>query len=120
MRLLTAYLPLVAWAAVVLVVGTLPASVGLIPRGGWDKVAHFLMYGVGGALAAWTGRVRGPREGFIALLAVLAIGVADELHQSTLATRQADLLDWIADAGGALLFFLALRRWLQEKGIQAS
>lgn len=120
MRLLTAYFPLVAWAAVVLVVGTLPASVVLVPGGGWDKVAHFLMYGAGGALAAWTGRVRGPREGFLALLAVLAIGVADELHQVTLATRQADLLDWIADAGGAVLFFLSTRRWLSQKGIHRS
>jgi VanZ family protein len=119
-RLLTAYLPLFAWAAVVLFVGTVPASLSLVPSGGWDKVAHFLMYGAGGALAAWTGRVRGPREGLLALLAVLAIGAADELHQSTLATRHADLLDWFADAGGALLFFMALRRWLPEKGTYRS
>lgn len=120
MRHLTAYLPLVAWAAVVLVVGTLPSTSGLVPRGGWDKVAHFLMYGAGGALAAWTGRTHGTRRALLALLAVLAIGIADELHQTTLATRQADILDWVADAGGAGLFFLALRRMLPEKGIDRS
>lgn len=119
MRLILAYLPLVLWAAAVLTLGTLQLKSGGLPVG-WDKAAHFAMYGVGGALAAWTGYVRGHREGLIALIAVLLTGVADELHQSTLATRRADLLDWIADAAGAGIFYLVLGRILVKKGIDGS
>jgi VanZ family protein len=105
---LLAYLPLAAWAAAVLVVGTLRLSTASLPTGA-DKVAHFVMYGVGGAIAAWTGSRRGHRAGWMALAVVLLTGMADELHQTTLATRQADILDWIADAAGAGLFYLSVR-----------
>jgi VanZ family protein len=115
-RSLLAYLPLGLWAAAVLALGTLQLSPGSIPSG-WDKVAHFVMYGVGGGIAAWTGSRRGQRAGWLALLAVLLTGMADELHQSTLATRQADILDWIADAAGAGLFYLGARRLLPEREI---
>lgn len=108
MKLLLAYLPLGLWAAVVLTVGTLQLTGTAVPSG-WDKAAHFVMYGVGGAIAAWTGYLRGPREGLIALVLVLLTGAADELHQSTLARRQADIVDWIADAAGAGVFYLTLR-----------
>ncbi len=116
MRSLLAYLPLALWAAAVLVVGTLSISTGSLPTGA-DKVAHFVMYGVGGMIAAWTGSRRGRRAGWIALAIVLLTGMADELHQTTLATRQADILDWIADAVGAGFFYLSVRRLLSEKEI---
>lgn len=119
MKSFLAYLPLVAWAAAVLVVGTLQLSTASLPTG-TDKVAHFVMYGVGGIIAAWTGNRRGRRVGWIALVVVLVTGMADELHQTTLATRQADILDWIADAAGAGLFYLSVRRWLSEKEIDAT
>ena len=115
MRLILAYLPLALWAAAVLLVGTLQISTSPLPSG-WDKVAHFLMYGVGGSIAAWTGRRRGQREGLLALLVVLLTGMADELQQSRLATRQSDVLDWLADAAGAGLFYLVTARLLR-KGI---
>lgn len=114
MKRLLAYLPLGLWAAVVLTLGTLQLSTTSIPTG-WDKGAHFVMYGVGGAIAAWTGHRRGRRAGLLALLLVLLTGMADELHQSTLATRQGDILDWIADAAGAGLFYLGTARLLPEK-----
>ena len=114
MRLILAYLPLALWAAAVLALGTLQLSGTPLPSGA-DKVAHFVMYGVGGAIAAWTGSRRGHREGLIALGVVLLTGMADELHQSTLATRDADVMDWIADAVGAGLFYLAAGRLLPTK-----
>ena len=117
MSRILAYLPLGLWAAFVLVLGTLQLSTGSLPTG-LDKVAHFVMYGVGGAIAAWTGRREGRRAGLAALLVVLLTGVADELHQSTLATRQGDILDWIADGTGAGLFFLVTARLLPEREIE--
>lgn len=116
MKSLLAYLPLGFWAAAVLALGTLQLSTASIP-GGWDKLAHFVMYGVGGAIAAWTGHRQGSRAGWTALVVVLLTGMADELHQSTLATRQADILDWIADAAGAGLFFMTTRRLLTAREI---
>ena len=91
MKLVLAYLPLALWAAAVLVLGTLQLSSGGLPSG-FDKAAHFALYGVGGGIAAWTGHSQGPRAGLAALAVVLLTGVADELHQSTLATRQGDVL----------------------------
>lgn len=114
MRLLAAYLPLVIWAVMVLGLGTLQMSSVAVP-GDWDKLAHFLMYGTGGAIAAWTGRVRGAREGVLAFLFVLLTGLADELHQATLPRRNADLLDWIADAVGAGMFYLVVHRLLRRR-----
>lgn len=114
MKFALAYLPLALWAAAVLAVGTFQLSGTSFPTG-WDKAAHFIMYGVGGAIAAWTGNRRSRREGVIALLIVLLTGMADELHQSRLATRNAEILDWIADAAGAGLFFLAAGRLLRDK-----
>ena len=114
MRLILAYLPLALWAAAVLTLGTLQLSGMPLPSGS-DKAAHFVLYGVGGAIAAWTGSRRGHREGLIALGVVLLTGMADELHQSTLATRDADVMDWIADAAGAGLFYLAAGRLLPTK-----
>ncbi|MDX1673520.1 MAG: VanZ family protein [Longimicrobiales bacterium] len=114
MKLILAYLPLALWAAAVLAVGTLQLSAVSVPSG-WDKGAHFVMYGVGGAIAAWTGSRRGRRQGITALLFVLVVGMADELHQSRLATRQSDILDWVADAAGAGLFYLAAGRLLPNK-----
>lgn len=116
MRRFLAYLPLGVWAAAVLTLGTLQLSTTSIPSG-WDKAAHFVMYGVGGGIAAWTGHRRGNRKGLVALAVVLLTGIADEMHQSTLATRQADVLDWIADAVGAGLFYLAGTRLLSKKEI---
>ena len=121
MKLVAAYLPLLLWAAAVLTIGTLQLGVG-VPSG-WDKAAHFVMYGVGGGIAAWTGHQRGAREGWIALAFVLLTGAADELHQSTLATRNADMLatrnadilDWVADVAGAVLAYGALARLLRRR-----
>lgn len=116
MRRALAYLPLVLWAAAVLTLGTLQLNAPPMTEG-WDKAAHFVMYGVGGAIAAWTGRAEGGRAGLVALFIVLVTGVADEMHQSTLATRQGDIMDWIADAVGAGFFYLVVGRLLPEKEI---
>lgn len=115
MRFLLAYLPLGFWAAAVLMLGTLQLTGTALPSG-WDKAAHFVMYGVGGGIAAWTGYVRGPREGVLALGVVLLTGVADELLQTRTVTRQGDIMDWVADATGALIFYLVFR-FLLGRGI---
>lgn len=108
-RSLIAFTPLLLWAAAVLVVGGLDLGIDASLPSGSDKVAHFIMYGVGGALAAWARRYRGGWAGLAGLILVLLTGVADELHQSTVPTRHADIWDWAADAAGAILAYLVAR-----------
>jgi VanZ family protein len=115
-RTLVAFLPLGLWAAAVLTVGSLHFgswTAGLPGRS--DKVAHFLMYGVGGGLAAWAGRVRGRRAGYLGVVAVLLTGAVDELRQATLPYRDADIMDWVADGMGALFAFLVVHRILHSE-----
>lgn len=112
-----AFLPLGLWSAAVLTVGTLDlgwSGMASLPSGS-DKAAHLVMYGVGGVLATWARRVRGPRAGAIGLLLVLLTGVADELHQATLPTRDSDFWDWTADAAGAGLGYLVTRLLTSER-----
>lgn len=86
------------------------------PPPGSDKAAHFVMYGVGGGLAAWAGRKQGSaRAAWAALALVLLTGIADEIRQVTIPTRDGSFMDWVADAAGALLVFLAIDRLLKKE-----
>jgi VanZ family protein len=114
-RSLLAFVPLAIWAAAVWVVGSLEGvRTPSLPTHA-DKVAHFVMYGVGGALAAWSGRVQGGRAGWAALLVVILIGAADEIRQTTLETRHGDVWDWVADTAGAIFFYFITARILQRR-----
>lgn len=117
-RAILAFLPLGLWAAAVLMLGALDlrdASIPTLPSGA-DKVAHFLMYGVGGALAAWGGRKAGSaRAAWLGLGLVILTGIADELHQGTVPGRDSDIMDVAADTVGALVFFVIADRLLKRK-----
>lgn len=71
----------------------------------FDKVAHFAMYAVLGALVARA--LAGRRAALAGLLAAVAIaaafGAADEWHQQFIPGRSMDLVDWTADSSGALV-----------------
>jgi VanZ family protein len=114
-RTLLAFLPLALWAAAVLTVGGLedvPAPA--LPRHA-DKAVHFLMYGTGGILAAWAGRVRGRAAGWGSLIFVILLGALDEYRQSLLVTRHGDVRDWVADATGAIFFYWVTARILRRR-----
>lgn len=117
MRRLRSFLPALVWAAFVLFLGgqsdirgprlDLPIPV--------DKLAHFTIYGVLGALAAhgWQRAGRWPgRSGL--LVALLLIGAVDEIRQRTVAGRSVEFGDWVADALGLLIAF-HLVVWLRGK-----
>lgn len=101
----------VAWAPAVIVMAGIFFVSGLedvsgIPGAQSDKAAHFLAYGLLGALvlrgvamAAWS-RVSW-RTAAVAWLVTAAYGITDEIHQRFVPGRTSAIDDWVADAAGA-------------------
>ncbi len=102
------------WVGVILYVALifiLSAQPGLAIPGTFeyrDKLAHTLEYGglswlVGrAARATWPG-VPAMRRALLAVLAISALGVCDEIFQSGVPGRDSTPLDWAADTLGAVL-----------------
>jgi VanZ family protein len=108
-RVLSAWLPVVAWAGLIFTLSSIPdLGTGL---GTWDlvlrKLAHAAEYAVLGVLLL---RAIG-RPGAAFALATL-YAATDEIHQAFVRGRQASLLDLAIDAAGAAVgIALATRRW---------
>jgi len=100
---LTAWGPAAAWAGLLFLLSSLPdvPGPGGIPFG--DKLGHFLLYAVLGALLA-SGRSRsGGAASHVLLLAIGALyGLGDEWHQAFVPGRTPDLADWFADLAGLM------------------
>jgi len=95
--------PAVAWAALILFLGSRPAADLPLPAiPGLDKALHAAVYGVLGFLAV---RGIGPPGPWRALLLGVAIGLSwgflDEWAQSANPHRTAELGDLLADVVGA-------------------
>lgn len=101
---LRAWGPPLAWAAAIFWASSRP-SVGIHLVGGLDKVVHFGVYAVLGALLAraWTWP-----PGVIA--AGWLYGLSDEFHQTFVPGRTAEAADWIADALGVMVGLFLYRR----------
>ncbi|MGB2832639.1 MAG: VanZ family protein [Methylotenera sp.] len=96
--------------ALLFIGGHQPAS-GHLFTPPWDKVVHFLFYGVLTILAAIAfAKLPLPLLGLL----IIAIGSADEIHQLFVPGRQAGLDDLAADAIGCLLA-LMLAYWLRTQ-----
>ncbi len=87
------------WALLLFVLSALPDVPGpsRIPYG--DKLGHFLLYGVLGALLAF-GRLRSPVPHLLLLAVGALYGVTDEMHQAFVPGRSPDVADWVADLVG--------------------
>ena len=108
-RLLTVWLPVVIWAAVIFTFSSIPSlSTGL---GTWDTIlrkgAHLTEYAVlGGLLYRALGREA------LALAVGIAYAATDELHQYFVRGRHASTVDVAIDAVGiavGMLLWLRLR-----------
>ncbi|HUF27676.1 MAG TPA: VanZ family protein [Gemmatimonadaceae bacterium] len=101
------WLPPLVWAAIILVLTTIPVPQAVSVPGG-DKTAHVLMYAVLGFLtmrAAW--RAHAPsRSILLVVLAIAAFGAFNEVWQGFVG-RTPELLDWFADVVGASLGAMA-------------
>ena len=112
------WLPILAYVALIFYLSARP---GLTPPFRFtdaDKLSHTLEYGGLGFLlvrAIRRGtRLTGPLAGGLAAVAIgFAIAGLDEFSQTHVPGRNANMLDWIADAQGlilAQLAFLAIRQ----------
>lgn len=72
-----------------------------------DKMLHAGVYGTIAALVWISGVVR---SRLLAWLLVVGVGVCDELHQISIAGREASVLDLLADMAG-----IALALWLVSR-----
>ncbi len=107
--MLTLWLPVLAWAAVIFAFSSIPSlSSGL---GAWDTVlrkgAHITEYAVLGALLYRALEREAP-----ALAAGIAYAAADELHQHFVRGRHASPVDVAIDAVGVALGMLI---WLRVR-----
>jgi len=105
-----AFLPAAAWSALLLYIGRRDFGTG--PESWWmppDKLLHFVLYGVLGALlgSGWHAAGRRPSPALIVAAGALA-GLYDEWYQQFVPTRSSDALDWIADGLGILAGFLLI------------
>lgn len=80
---------------------------------GFDKIAHFCVFGLLGTLIFRTIRreLGDWRRWGLALLGVAAYAVTDEFLQYFNPDRSFDVLDWAADGAGALLAVSLYRGW---------
>lgn len=110
-RLLRAFGPGLLWAGLLLFLGSRPNLSGPTVDLPIDKLAHFCLYGILGALAGWGWSRHQPPigRGWPVLAAVL-VGVGDEWHQRIVPGRSAELGDLIADAAGILVGFVLFSR----------
>jgi VanZ family protein len=107
---LRAFIPALAWAAVVWLIGGLNNTPS-VPSGlELDKVAHFTMYAVLGWLMgrAWVRTHRPART--VLLVSALLLGVADESRQIFNPNRTGDVADFAADAAGVFAGFIFAAR----------
>ena len=91
---------LIAYASVVFIMSSMTMSGGqpLLRFPGGDKVLHFLEFGLF-YLIAWKA-LSWHRFAAALLLTVFYAG-SDEFHQIFVVTREASILDWLADIAGA-------------------
>src|SRR5688500_9962988 len=107
---LRAYIPALAWAAVVWLIGGLNNTPS-VPSGlALDKVAHFGLYALLGWLLgrAWVRTQRPARA--VLLAGALLLGVADESRQVFNPNRTGDIADFAADAAGVFAGFIFAAR----------
>ena len=100
MKAVMRWLPAIAWMAVIFWLSSeaapLPGGIE-IP----DKVAHFGVYAILGALLWWAARPRPLAAAALAIVVASLYGASDELHQRFVPGRTCDLRDWMADFAGA-------------------
>lgn len=108
--------PAAAWAVVLFLLSGAQGVGGLdfLPQA--DKLVHLGLYAVlGGALAWGRGRSGAALPHWLLVVAGIAYGATDELHQLLVPGRSASFFDFLVDGVGVILGYAVLRRcWTQR------
>ena len=113
------FIPAFLWAALLLYIGgrsTVPTVNTTLPL---DKAAHFVMYGILGALATlgWLRARRSARPApklLWVLVLAMSVGLLDEVRQRSVPARSADIYDWLADAFGVAVASTLILRYTRQ------
>jgi VanZ family protein len=120
--------PALCYAALIFFLSSLSNPFPFKPTGllAWDKLQHFVEYGVLAVLLTWGLWRAGMAVSSSWIWAAVvgsAYGLTDEVHQAFVPNRSADPHDWLADTAGALagalLVGLLLRRSQARASIRA-
>lgn len=108
------WLPVLAYAGFILLLSSLRIRIRHAPFPHYDKVFHFIEYGIFAWLwyRALRMTTRIPSYGWgwtgvATFLICLLFGAGDELYQAFTPYRVSDIYDWAADASGALAVVLS-------------
>jgi VanZ family protein len=106
--------PVWAHMTAIFISSSLPGSA--VPSGVPDKLVHFAVYGLFGALVLralargrWSGV--GGRTAFASIVLTIAYGVSDEWHQSFVPGRSPDSMDLLFNGVGAAVVVGAAWVW---------
>ena len=119
------WLAVAGWALLLFLLSSIPGEdLDFIPPiFGWDKVGHFILYGILGVLVFRALSDRRSAFGLAVLLCV-AYGLLDEIHQIFVPGRTPSIWDLTADAIGATagiqLLLIRIRRAGQKRRDPAS
>jgi VanZ family protein len=91
--------------------GSQPLAAGLIPPP-WDKLAHLVVYSAITVLL-WIGT--GGRAPILVVMAAIAIGALDELHQAAVPGRNADAGDFLMDVCAGIGTGIAMQVYVRTK-----
>jgi VanZ family protein len=123
------WLPVVAWAAMIFTLSSMPfdappTTQGLIERYKIDKVVHLIMFGILSALVLRALRERDllPLRVALALAVVVtsAYGASDEWHQMFVPNRYPSVSDWVADTLGAGLAAVLYYRYESRRSTKTN
>lgn len=113
------FLPAAAYAAVIFWLSNQSHPLTMLTSRVSDKVLHGVEYGGLAALITWGLRAAGTARSTAAIWAVVLgslYGITDEIHQSFIPHRSADVRDWLADTVGAVVGAILAARFLRRRG----
>lgn len=117
--MLSAWLPVALYVALIFTLSSIPnlAPPGHIPN--TDKLCHLLEYGTFGLLLSRAWRHIWGRRTVAIVVGVLLAGAmtaaADEMYQGTVAGRQKDIHDWMADVTGLTVALIVATWWRRRR-----
>jgi VanZ family protein len=111
------FLPASIWAAIIFWTSA-QSQVPFVPPlfSGADKIIHLGVYAVLSTLLLWAAQATGFSGALVCAGIAALYGASDEIHQIWVPQRSAEVLDWVADASGALF---AAAIWLKLRATKS-